>query len=418
MSSLCYNGSLVLFQGEIDSVRCVVQEQLTSISSFINLLYLMSIVSIPMGTGILSAGAWGLASRRARITLAVFVSMLSFSLLDLALFKSMPFLELSFGSPRFPFLSMTVLRGLATVSGAMLLIAYLGLKRLFIPQPVVSRTPPSYWSIPFVFNLVVSGCLVDGLVVEPLSIQPESVAIVSDNWQTEAAPLRIVHISDTHIERFTRRERGAVQMVNDLDADLILMTGDYLNISFLRDPQARQAFRDFVGQLRSRNGIYAVWGNTDVPMWRDELVAGLDMTILEDEIATFQINGQPISLVGLNVHQHSIDKDIKKLQQLAPRLPQDSFNILLYHTPDLMPEVVDTDQFDLYLAGHTHGGQIRLPWYGAIVTASIYGKRYEAGLYQEGRTVLYVSRGLGFEGGSAPRVRFLCPPEITVLTLS
>ncbi len=278
--------------------------------------------------------------------------------------------------------------------------------------------PPSSWSIPFVFNLVVSGCLVDGLIVEPLSIQPESVAIVSDNWQTEAAPLRIVHISDTHIERFTRRERDAVQMVNSLDADLILMTGDYLNISFLRDPQARQAFRDFVGQLRSRYGIYAAWGNTDVPIWRDELVAGLDITILEDEIATLQINGQPISLVGLNVHQHSIDKDIKKLQQLAPRLPQDSFNILLYHTPDLMPEVVETGQFDLYLAGHTHGGQIRLPWYGAIVTASIYGKRYEAGLYQEGRTSLYVSRGLGFEGGSAPRVRFFCPPEITVLTLS
>jgi len=130
------------------------QEQFTSISNYINLLYLMSIVSIPMGTGILSAGAWGLASRRTRITLAVFVSMLSFSLLDLALFKSMPFLGLSFGSPHFPFLSITVLRGLATMSGAMLLIAYLGVKRLFIPRLAVSRAPSSYWGIPFAFYSV------------------------------------------------------------------------------------------------------------------------------------------------------------------------------------------------------------------------------------------------------------------------
>jgi predicted MPP superfamily phosphohydrolase len=61
---------------------------------------------------------------------------------------------------------------------------------------------------------------------------------------------------------------------------------------------------------------------------------------------------------------------------------------------------------------------VRLPWFGAILTASKYGKRYEAGLYQVGATQLYVSRGLGMEGLGAPRVRFLCPPEIVVLELS
>lgn len=394
------------------------QEQFASISNYIDLLYLMSIVSLPMGMGILSAGAWGLALRRTRAILAVLASMLGFSLLDLALFKSMPLLGLSFGPSRFPFLSLTVLRGLATVGGAVLLMACLSGTRLLVSRAGSSRMPASYWGIPFVFNLIVSGCLIDGLIVEPLSVQAESVAIVSDHWRAGAAPLRVVHISDPHIERFGRRERKAIQMVNDLDADLILMTGDYLNISFPYDPTARQAFRDFVDQLRSRYGIYAVWGNTDVPAWRYELVAGLDMTVLEDEIVTLQINGQPLSLVGLDIHHRAIRKDIMKLKELAPRLPQDSFNILLYHTPDLMPEAAATGQFDLYLAGHTHGGQIRLPWYGAIVTASIYGKRYEAGLYQEGRTSLYVSRGLGFEGGSAPRVRFFCPPEVTVFTLS
>jgi len=393
-------------------------EQIVSNSNYVNILYVASIIYLPLGSGICSAVAWGLASQRARTILAVFVSMVSFGLLDLALFKSMPMLGLSFGPVRFPFLSITLLRGLTTMAGALLLGAYLFGKATFTRRSGLSRIPPSCWGIPFVFNLAVSACLVDGLVVEPLSIRTEQVSIGSSRWETGAAPLRIVQLSDTHFERLTRREREAIAIVNSLDADLILMTGDYLNISYLDDRDSRQAFRDFVGQLHSRYGIYAVWGNTDLPPWRDELVAGLGITVLEDEIVELELNGQPICLVGLNLHHQAIGKDRAKLQQLAQSLPPNHFNILLYHAPDLMPEVVETGQFDLYLAGHTHGGQIRLPWYGAIVTASIYGKRYEAGQYQEGRTTLYVSRGLGFEGGHAPRVRFFCPPEITVFTLS
>ena len=95
-------------------------------------------------------------------------------------------------------------------------------------------------------------------------------------------------------------------------------------------------------------------------------------------------------------------------------VPPNAPTVLLYHTPDLI-EVAAAEGVDLYLAGHTHGGQIRLPWYGALVTASRYGKRFEAGYYQVGPTQLYVSRGLGFEGLGAPRARFLCPPEIVEL---
>jgi predicted MPP superfamily phosphohydrolase len=89
---------------------------------------------------------------------------------------------------------------------------------------------------------------------------------------------------------------------------------------------------------------------------------------------------------------------------------------LLYHTPDLI-ETASELGVDLYLAGHTHGGQVRLPWLGAIFTASRYGKRYEMGSYRVGRTQLYVSRGIGMEGLGTPRVRFLCPPEIVELEL-
>jgi len=86
------------------------------------------------------------------------------------------------------------------------------------------------------------------------------------------------------------------------------------------------------------------------------------------------------------------------------------------HSPDLV-EAASERGIDLYLAGHTHGGQIRLPLYGAIATSSIYYKEYEAGWFQVERTHLYVSRGLGLEGASAPRARFLCRPEVAVHTL-
>jgi hypothetical protein len=81
-----------------------------------------------------------------------------------------------------------------------------------------------------------------------------------------------------------------------------------------------------------------------------------------------------------------------------------------------MPQAADHG-IDLYLCGHTHGGQIRLPVIGAILTSSQLGKRYEMGHYHEGQTHMYVSRGVGLEGLSAPRIRFMAPPEITLVTL-
>jgi predicted MPP superfamily phosphohydrolase len=94
-------------------------------------------------------------------------------------------------------------------------------------------------------------------------------------------------------------------------------------------------------------------------------------------------------------------------------IPPDAFKIFLYHYPDLMRALADR-RVDLYLAGHTHGGQIALPFYGALMTLSSYGKKYEAGLFHDRATWLYVNRGIGMEGG-VPRVRFWAPPEVTVI---
>jgi predicted MPP superfamily phosphohydrolase len=89
--------------------------------------------------------------------------------------------------------------------------------------------------------------------------------------------------------------------------------------------------------------------------------------------------------------------------------------IAISHTPDQADQAA-AQGVDLYLCGHTHGGQVRIPLWGAIVTNCESGKKYEAGLYRNGSTVIHTSRGLGLEPRPAPQVRFLCRPEISLIS--
>ncbi len=104
------------------------------------------------------------------------------------------------------------------------------------------------------------------------------------------------------------------------------------------------------------------------------------------------------------------------MPEILQSLPGDAFNVFLYHYP-APAEMVSKYNVDLFCAGHVHGGQVRLPWYGAIVTRSETGKKFEFGLYSVGNMYLYVSRGIGMVGDFVPRVRFLCKPEIALLEL-
>jgi predicted MPP superfamily phosphohydrolase len=90
--------------------------------------------------------------------------------------------------------------------------------------------------------------------------------------------------------------------------------------------------------------------------------------------------------------------------------------VLLYHFPDAIAQAARL-RVDLYCAGHTHGGQVALPFYGALITLSGFDKKYEAGLYREHDTWMYVNRGIGMEG-SAPRVRFCARPEVTIIEIT
>jgi len=159
---------------------------------------------------------------------------------------------------------------------------------------------------------------------------------------------------------------------------------------------------------------YAVRGNWDVWYWGElDLFGGTRVTELDGAV---QVPLARHAAAEPNLWISGVPADsAHRIRRVLDEVPPNAISVLLYHYPDEIADVAG--RTDLYCAGHTHGGQVALPFYGALVTLSRYGKRYEAGLYREGSTWLYVNRGVGMEGGVAPRVRFFARPEITIIEL-
>ena len=342
------------------------------------------------------------------------VLFLLFCLSDWLLLRILPHLQLSFApAVGLPLAASLLVRSgvFAALSGAILLARR---RRRSGGGAQHGRAA----TLLFVFlNLGFSLVQVDAYVVEPLLVETTELALGFDQLDPDSPPVRLVHLTDTHIERTSFREAEIVRKVNALRPDLVLLTGDYLNLSYLHDPAAAEHFRRFIAQLEAPYGIFAVRGTVEpVPGMMAELVRDTGITWLEQEAVTVEVRGQLLTLVGVAC-SHEPELDAARLEQTLEGVPAGDLTVLLYHSPDLIQEA-SAHQVDLVLSGHTHGGQIRLPLLGPVVTYSRYGRRYASGLFHEGDTTMYVSRGLGFEGGSLPRARFLCRPEIVSIELS
>jgi predicted MPP superfamily phosphohydrolase len=230
----------------------------------------------------------------------------------------------------------------------------------------------------------------------------------------------LLHVSDLHVEHITKREQALLRVVEDLTPDLLVLTGDYLNLSYNRDEESQAETRDLLEAMcRSVScPVFAITGSplVDIDSVIPSIFEGLPITWLMNESKIVTIKDETIELVGLRCTGDRT-YDAQHLKRLLEDATCPRFRILLYHSPDLMPEATAAG-VDLYLCGHTHGGQLRLPLFGALITSSVFWKRYEMGRYEEHGTTLYVSRGIGMEGLGAPRARFLAPPEIGLWHLS
>jgi len=247
-------------------------------------------------------------------------------------------------------------------------------------------------------------CFLYALLIEPYWLEVKNITIETE--KISSAELRIVHISDLHCEEKIRNEKRLVEEINALRPDVIVFTGDSLNTS-----DALANFKKTMGDLKAGIGKFAVRGNFDVWNWRDlDLFGGTGFELLDEDTVKVEKNGESFYISGLSCKKPS---EVKKV--LAD-VPGDCFSIFLFHYPDLIKDI-DNLNVDLYLCGHTHGGQVAIPFYGAIITFSKYGKKYESGMYKVGETILYVNRGIGMESSPAPKVRFFSRPEITVIDI-
>jgi predicted MPP superfamily phosphohydrolase len=289
------------------------------------------------------------------------------------------------------------------------------------------RLPPALLPLPVAAAAEALGTLlvIYGFWIEPLNLGVTHQKLVSSKLPP-GRPLRVLHLGDLHAEiKITARERRLLELLRSLSPDLILFSGDFINLSYLDDPRALEVARAVLGELRAPLGVFAVAGSpaVDLPQLVPQVLAGLDnIHLLQDEVVTVQHEGRCVDIVGLAC-THKPFEDGPRLQQVIAGAHPDllsgqrPFTILLYHSPDLAPEAADSG-VDLQLSGHTHAGQVRLPGYGALYAASLYGKSFEAGRIQQDGLTLYVTRGIGMEGKGAPRVRFLAPPEIIMWEIS
>lgn len=292
-----------------------------------------------------------------------------------------------------------------------------GMRCVFTSAMALLASNPAVASILIlVGQLAITGYALDTMWGEPFRVGVTRLAYRSPKLDG-AHPIRILHLTDFHVERLTRRESKVLSLAEELRPDLIVYTGDLLSFSFVDDPLARSECRALMSKLHAPLGVFAVPGTplVDTDDALDTVLDGLDNVHLLRDSCLSLPDYPALTLLGLNcTHDPAVDGE--RLECLMRDLPADSYKILLYHAPDLMPEA-SRASIDLVLCGHTHGGQIRLPFFGALFTSSKYWKRYEMGEYREGGTTMYVSRGIGMEGKGVPRMRFLCEPEIELIEL-
>jgi len=257
-----------------------------------------------------------------------------------------------------------------------------------------------------ILALIGSVCIAYGYLIEPNTISVTKVEIESPKIPLSADGIRIVHLSDVHSDEHVRFETKVKSIVEAQRPDVIVLTGDYFN-----SLAAAPVFQTFLTSLMKIAPTYVVKGNWETHHHTEiEVFGSTGVHELNGSAVRLEIRGAPIWISGLAAGNEA------DFIPMLKDVPPGEFLVLLYHYPDFIHNAAERG-VDLYLAGHTHGGQVALPFYGALVTLSRFGKRFEAGLFYERNTWMYVNRGIGLDGGFWPRVRFLVPPEVTVLDL-
>ena len=223
---------------------------------------------------------------------------------------------------------------------------------------------------------------------------------------------KIILMSDFHASKNKNDQeliRRAIELANKQNADLILLLGDFLNGRKESHAMPMKELFPMLKQLKAKYGVYAVLGNHDRWIGTEKITRYLEdngIPVLENKTVAFENNGRRLHLAGL------AERGAQLNLRFVKRLPGEPL-IVMAHYPDHYLNI--HSETTLIVAGHTHGGQVKLPLLGRPGIPSRNGQRFAYGLIEEkpGKK-MFVTSGIGT---SMLRVRFDCPPEVVLLTL-
>jgi uncharacterized protein len=257
----------------------------------------------------------------------------------------------------------------------------------------------------------------DSVLIEPNLPRVVRKEIALRRWPERLDGFSIALLSDFHYDPYfcVHPLRAAIKLVNDLRPDLIVLAGDFVSVPWFGDPEAGASAAEpcahLLSQMKAPHGLWAVMGNHDAFTDPDRVTASLrsvGIQVLANESIPIERDGTRFWLGGVD----DVLNKTADMHATLHKIPADEPTVLLVHEPDYADEVARFP-VDLQLSGHTHGGQVRLPFVHPLFLPDL-ARKYVWGLYRIGDLTLYTNPGLGTV--NVP-IRFNCPPEVTLLRL-
>lgn len=255
--------------------------------------------------------------------------------------------------------------------------------------------------------------------VEPYLLETETVTLRADDLPAGIGQLRVVYLTDVHKGGTFGADRvsALVSKVNTLNADIVLLGGDYAD-----DSSGAVEFFRTLPRIHSRYGVYAVVGNHDRTLPESNLnqlraaMQSAGVTPLVNSVTSIRIGTENIYIAGID----DVNNGHPDLKGVAAQVRQRDYVIFLCHTPEIIPQALaaedmnrDLRWFDLGLFGHTHGRQ--LAFFGGLLRDDGVDDQYRSGWLRQNRTDLLISRGVGT---TVLPVRLFCRPQIHLITIN
>ena len=269
--------------------------------------------------------------------------------------------------------------------------------------------------------ILIVGTILYSRYIATSGLITNEIVINDNNIPTSFDGLKIVHFSDLHYTRIITKERvnDIVEEINLINPDIVVFTGDLVDTDKVLTEDDKIFLIESLSNINSTYGKYAIYGNHDIANNSENIIDIYNKSnfkILDNDYdIIYSKNNDKIFVGGLNSVSHELEDINKVMSYYDNNDSANTYNIILLHEPDYADNIVNSyDNINLILAGHSHGGQVRLPIIGALYTPQ-NGHKYVKGYYDLNGTSLYVTSGIGV---SRYNFRLFNKPEINFYRLN